>query len=114
MLAVRAILVYETDEVLLLHLKSGVAQGNMEMGQAMNVIFHPGSSLMWPRSLFRSAEAKLAHCILVAVYTGIKVAPVLLEATHVRGPNHSRQEQAILAPVFGHFFPTANNCLLET
>ena len=48
MFAVRAILVYETDEVLLLHLGSGVAQGNMEMGQAMNVIFHPGSSLMWP------------------------------------------------------------------
>ena len=48
MFAVRAILVYETDEVLLLHLGSGVAQGNMEMGQAMNAIFHPGSSLMWP------------------------------------------------------------------
>ena len=39
MFPVKAIVVYETDEVLLL--TPGVAQGNIKMGQVLNVIFHP-------------------------------------------------------------------------
>ena len=37
----------KTDKVLLLHLRLGVAQGTLEMGQAMNVVFHT-LGLMWP------------------------------------------------------------------